>query len=98
MPTITDFELLTTIYREIGNLKDIHTGATVSMQTELRLFIQESRWHRQAILERLDKLEKRKLIDWSSILKNGWTQIIIFLLLAASNVQLLDAAKLAFKR
>ena len=98
MPTMTDFDLLKIIYEQIGELKDSHHSSIGAVRTEIRDFIVESRYHRKNILDRLDKLEARRMIDWSGLLKGGWAQIVIFLLLIAGNVQLLDAAKLAFKR
>ena len=68
MPTITDFELLKIIYRELGELRTDHGDTVGMLRTELHLFIQESRWHRETILSRIDKLEKRRPIDWTGLL------------------------------
>lgn len=92
MPTITDFELLKEIYRSQSG----HANGLQAIDTKLELFMQESRFYRRSIIARIDKLEAKKPLDLTGTLKNGWIQLIIFLVLLASNVTAWDAARVAF--
>lgn len=95
MPTITDFELLKEIYRHQNG----HTNGIAAIDSKLELFMQESRFHRRDIRGRLEKLEEKaaaRRIDLTGTLKNGWVQLVIFLVLLASNVTAWDAARVAF--
>lgn len=86
--SLSDYETLREIDRAISALRE-----------ESRLFALESRHYRRSILARLDKLEaqaSKPSIDIPGLLRNGWVQIAIFLVLLMSNIKAWDAAQLAF--
>ena len=79
--------------RSIGNLR-----------TELRLHIQDDRHRLDGLKDEIEELRndikilsRRKAVDWTGILRNGWVpQIVVFLILSGIGIKLTDALAVAF--
>ena len=96
-----DYEILRDIDLRIAQLQNSHDSGIRELRTDLRLHIQENRFHRGDLMKRLEKLEEkagRPIIDWTSLIQNFWFKVIIFLALATGNTQLIDLVSAAFQK
>jgi hypothetical protein len=97
---LTETELVIEIHRRIAELQNTHDARWRELRADLRLHMQETRFHREGLLARLDILEEkatRPIIDWSGIIQNLWFKVAILIALLSGNAKLIDAVQIAFK-
>ena len=97
---LTDLDIWREIHYQVADLRNSADGQHRDIRKELALHIQETRFHREEVLRRLDRLEaktSKPLIDWQSIIERLWFKVVVLILLATGNVQLIKAAAVLFK-
>jgi hypothetical protein len=95
---LTEYEVLRDIDRRIAELQNTHDRNLGNLKADLRLLHQDIMNSRTGILERLQKLEEKPVIDWQAIIQNFWFKLAVLAALATGNTQLIDLVTAAFQK
>ncbi len=101
MPMISEFEILRDIDRRIAELQNTTDRNLGAIQSEFRLFRQETIHYRNGMVNRLKKLEERAnkpAIDIYAIMQNLWFKVAVLMALGASNKELFDLVAASFAK
>ena len=97
---LTDRDIVIEIHRRIADLQTSQDGLWREQRTDLRLQMQETRFHLQALTARISALEQktaRPIIDWHHIAQNIWFKVGLLVVLLSGNAKLIEAVQIAFR-